>query len=336
MLWILSSLRWMGQVSLYVKCINWNKLDMHLFSVSLLCKFHNKIEQMSSKWCQLPLVIVFIQLPAGNRAADSILFLPTWWCLQQDPQFILSVQLLCLCAHTCVRPTAQCVESAESINISQSLSLKKLNCFFFFICVQIHFFSEVSQVVSHRNSCAGLEDNKTQVHVFWVIMYEYEYIFFYLCWYIPPNVAHWTRENTNVCFIELTGLLSLSAGFIYYKCCFYLSSHQRHHSAKEGLRGGRPGLPLRHVQGADGERHPRAQVHRGRAVQRQLVWNQCPVGKICGWKGETLHHTVYIKTCILLIQDCAIKFNLNLGVLMCLRANTAFWMCLEMPLNVSK
>lgn len=98
-----------------------------------------------------------------------------------SPVHFVSAAFVFVRAHVCVRPTVQCVESAESINISQSLSVKKLNFFSFFLnlCPDSFFFSEVSQVVSHRSSCAGLEDNKTQVHVFWVIMYEYEYIHFF-------------------------------------------------------------------------------------------------------------------------------------------------------------
>lgn len=46
----------------------------------------------------------------------------------------------------------------------------------------------------------------------------------------------------------------------------------------------------------------------------------------------TLKHAFFF----LRIQACTIQFYLKPGVFMCLRENTAFWMCLEMPLNVSK
>lgn len=61
----------------------------------------------------------------------------------------------------------------------------------------------------------------------------------------------------------------------------------RHDAAAPRLRGGRQGLPLHVLQGADGERDPGAQVHRGWPVQQPPVRNQHTVRQGGRRQGES-------------------------------------------------
>lgn len=97
--------------------------------------------------------------------------------------------------------------------------------------------------------------------------------------------------------------LCFHINFHYSGCFSVLKSHNfnawtfltnlRYNQTKAGLRSGQQRLSLRDLTRADGERHPRAQVHRGRTVQRQSVRNQRHVCEIRGWEGQWSNMVVH-------------------------------------------